>query len=88
MNHTSQIQFMDSDSGNRKSKIQNPKWAGFLAIVFTLTMCGVVAEAQQQAKIAKIGVALAVPFRLCYSSLGSSYSGKISVNWAMSRART
>jgi putative tryptophan/tyrosine transport system substrate-binding protein len=55
MNDTSRIQFLDSDSGNRKSKIQNPKWAGFLAIVFTLTMCGVVAEAQQQAKIAKIG---------------------------------
>ena len=46
---------MDSDSGNRKSKIQNPKWAGFLAIVFILTMCGVVAEAQQAAKVAKIG---------------------------------
>ena len=46
---------MDSDSGNRKSKIQNPKWAGFLAIVFILTMCGVVAEAQQPAKVAKIG---------------------------------
>jgi putative ABC transport system substrate-binding protein len=55
MNDTARIRFSDSDSGNRKSKIKNPKWAGFLAIVFTLTMCGVVAEAQQQAKIAKIG---------------------------------
>jgi putative tryptophan/tyrosine transport system substrate-binding protein len=55
MNDTARIRFSDSDSGNRKSKIKNPKWAGFLAIVFTLTMCGEVAEAQQQAKIAKIG---------------------------------
>jgi len=55
MNDTFRIQFLDSDSGNRKSKIQNPKWAGFLAIVFTLTMCGVVADAQQPAKVAKIG---------------------------------
>jgi putative ABC transport system substrate-binding protein len=55
MNDPARIRFSDSDSGNRKSKIKNPKWAGFLAIVFTLTMCGVVAEAQQQAKIAKIG---------------------------------
>ena len=52
MNDTARIRFSDSDSGNRKSKIKNPKWAGFLAIVFTLTMCGVVAEAQQQTKIA------------------------------------
>jgi putative ABC transport system substrate-binding protein len=55
MNDTARIRFSESDSGNRKSKIKNPKWAEFLAIVFTLTMCGVVAEAQQQAKIAKIG---------------------------------
>ena len=41
-------------SGNRKSKIQNPKSVGFLAIVFTLAF-GVGALAQQQAKIPKIG---------------------------------
>jgi putative ABC transport system substrate-binding protein len=46
---------LDSDSGNRKSKIENQKRAGFLVIVFTLTMCWVVAEAQQQARVPKIG---------------------------------
>ena len=85
MNDTARIQFSDSDSGNRKSKIKNPKWAGFLAIVFTLTMCSVVAEAQQQAKVPKIGWLAARPL---YSSLGSSYSGESFVNSAMLRART
>jgi putative tryptophan/tyrosine transport system substrate-binding protein len=55
MNDAARIRSSDSHSGNRKSKIKNPKWAGFLAIVCTLTMCGVVAEAQQQAKVPKIG---------------------------------
>jgi hypothetical protein len=41
-------------SDNRKSAIQNPKLAGFVAIVFTFA-CGVGALAQQQAKIPKIG---------------------------------
>ena len=63
MNEKNRIRFLESASGNLKSKtcaglgrsIQNPKWAGFFAIVVTLTMCGAVAEAQQQAKVAKIG---------------------------------
>jgi putative ABC transport system substrate-binding protein len=42
-------------SDNRKSKIQNLKWAGLFAIVVGLTVCGARAEAQQQAKIPKIG---------------------------------
>ena len=43
-------------SDNRKSKIANPKWAGFVAIVLALTMCGAVAEAQQPARIPRIGI--------------------------------
>ena len=43
----------DSCSGNRKSKIENRKWVGLVAIVITFTMCGAVAEAQQQAKSKK-----------------------------------
>jgi len=42
-------------SDNPKSKIENLKWVGLLAIVVTLAMCGAVAQAQQQAKVAKIG---------------------------------
>ena len=53
-------------SGNRKSKIQNPKSVGFLAIVFTLAF-GVGALAQQQAKIPKIG----------YLAAGSSSSTRM-----------
>jgi putative ABC transport system substrate-binding protein len=45
----------DFYSDNRKSKIKNPKWAWGLAIVFAFVLCGVVAEAQQPAKIPKIG---------------------------------
>ena len=45
----------DSCSDNRKSKIQNPKWAAVLAIVFTLTMGGAGAQAQQPKKVHRIG---------------------------------
>ena len=42
-------------SGNRKSKIQNLKWGGIVAIGVAFAMCGVVVEAQQPAKVPKIG---------------------------------
>jgi putative ABC transport system substrate-binding protein len=40
---------------NRKSKIQNLKWAGVVAIGFTLAICGAAADAQQTGKIFRIG---------------------------------
>jgi putative ABC transport system substrate-binding protein len=40
---------------NRKSKIQNLKWVGIVAIVVTLTMGGGVAQAQQTRKVPRIG---------------------------------
>jgi putative tryptophan/tyrosine transport system substrate-binding protein len=40
---------------SEQSKIENLKWVGLLAIVVTLAMCGAVAQAQQQEKVAKIG---------------------------------
>ena len=46
-------------SDNRKSKIANPKWAGFVAIVLALTMCGAVAETQQPTGILRIGILIA-----------------------------
>jgi putative tryptophan/tyrosine transport system substrate-binding protein len=52
-------------SDNRKSAIQNPKLAGFVAIVFTFA-CGVGALAQQPAKIPKIG----------YLAAGSASGGR------------
>jgi putative ABC transport system substrate-binding protein len=55
MNETIQIRFFDSCSDNLKSKIQNLKWLGPVAIGVAFAMCGAVAEAQQQAKVPKIG---------------------------------
>ena len=49
------IRGLDFSFDNLKSKIQNRKWVGFLTIVLTLAMCGAVAQAQQEAKVAKIG---------------------------------
>ena len=42
-------------SDNRKSAIQNRKWAGVFAIVVAFTVCGARAEAQQPTKIPRIG---------------------------------
>ena len=43
---------------NPKSKIGNPKWLGLLVIPFVLVVTGAVAQAQQQAKVYRIGVLL------------------------------
>src|SRR5713226_72005 len=68
MDKTSWMRFLVSCSGNRKSKtctergrsIQNLKWAGFLAILVVLVGCVGMAEAQQPAKVPKIGWLFAV----------------------------
>jgi len=44
-----------SRSDNQKSKIKNRKLVGMTACVVTLAMCGVAAQAQQPAKISRIG---------------------------------
>jgi len=43
-------------SGNPKSKIQNPKWDGIVAVVLTLAMWVAVAQAQQPGKIPRLGI--------------------------------
>jgi putative ABC transport system substrate-binding protein len=50
------MQWLNSSSDNRKSKIQNLKWAGFSVIAFVLVVAGAVAQAQQPKKIHRIGV--------------------------------
>jgi putative ABC transport system substrate-binding protein len=45
-----------SFSDNRKSIIQNPKWLGLFAMVLTFVFGGVVAQAQQPARIHRIGI--------------------------------
>jgi putative ABC transport system substrate-binding protein len=55
MNGRIRIGSLDSESDNPKSKIKNPKWGWGLAFVLAFALCGAVAEAQQQAKVFKIG---------------------------------
>ncbi len=55
MDMKSSIRFLDSPCDNRKSKIQNLKWVGFLTIVVLLVGCVGMAEAQQPKKIPRIG---------------------------------
>jgi putative ABC transport system substrate-binding protein len=45
----------NSSSDNRKSKIQNRKWAGIVAIGIACVMCWAVVEAQQPKKVPRIG---------------------------------
>jgi putative ABC transport system substrate-binding protein len=55
------IRFFSSQSGNRKSKIQNRKWAGIFAIALTFAFGGVVVQAQQPAKVPRTGYLGATP---------------------------
>jgi hypothetical protein len=48
--------WIGSLSGNNpKSKIQNRKWGGFVAIVVAFALCGAVVQAQQAKKVPRIG---------------------------------
>ena len=47
--------FFASQSDNLKSKIENRKWVGISAFVLTFAFGGVVAQAQQPAKVPRIG---------------------------------
>jgi putative ABC transport system substrate-binding protein len=49
----------NSRSDNPKSKIENRKLAGIVALIFVLAMDGIVAQAQQPAEIPRIGYLLA-----------------------------
>ena len=55
MNEKSWLQVLDSRSDNLKSTIQNRKSAGIVALAITFAMCGAMAQAQQQAKVPRIG---------------------------------
>ena len=56
MNKRSWMRWLHSSSDNRQSKIQNLKWAEFLAILVLLVGCAGIAEAQQSAKTYRVGV--------------------------------
>jgi putative tryptophan/tyrosine transport system substrate-binding protein len=53
------MRLMDSLSDNRKSKIQNRKWVGLATLITAFVICGVAAEAQQPARIFRIGILIA-----------------------------
>jgi len=63
------IRFGFSCSNNRKSKIKNQNWGGIVAVVLALTMCGAAAQAQQPARIPRIGILI--------GSSASSYSARV-----------
>jgi putative ABC transport system substrate-binding protein len=54
MKKKSWVRWPDSLSDNLKSKIQNPKWVGFPALLFLLLGCVGAAQAQQPKKVARI----------------------------------
>jgi putative tryptophan/tyrosine transport system substrate-binding protein len=55
MEKTLWARVLNSDSDNRKSKIQNRKLGGLSVMAFVLVVAGVVAEAQQPKKLPRIG---------------------------------
>ena len=60
MNEKSWFLVLNSSSDNLKSKIQNLKWGGIVAIAVAFAMCGAVAEAQQPKKVPRVGYLAAV----------------------------
>ena len=55
MNEKAWVRVLRSCSDNLKSKIQNRKWAGIVALVVPLAVTGATAEAQQTGKVPRIG---------------------------------
>jgi ABC-type uncharacterized transport system substrate-binding protein len=88
------IRFPPFSSGNRKSKIENLKWAGLVAFVVAFTVCGGRALAQQPAKVPRIGFQLDAPvsataariegFRQGLRELGYVEGKNIIIEWRSS----
>jgi putative ABC transport system substrate-binding protein len=55
MRNRAQLQYSSPLSGNLKSAIQNPKLVAAVAFVLALAICGAAVEAQQPAKVPRIG---------------------------------
>jgi putative ABC transport system substrate-binding protein len=55
MTEKSWLRILKSCSDNPKSKIENPKWLGLVALAVTFALCGAVVDAQQPGKIFRIG---------------------------------
>ena len=55
MHKTLLTAFSNSSSDNLKSKIENRKWVGLVALAVAFALCGAVAQAQQAKKVPRIG---------------------------------
>jgi putative ABC transport system substrate-binding protein len=55
MNKRYRVRWLDSTSDNRKSKIENRKLVGIVALVLAVTVCGAAATAQQPKKVPRLG---------------------------------
>jgi ABC-type cobalamin transport system permease subunit len=89
MNKRTWIRWLNSISDKRKSKSgpakQNRKLVGIVVIGVAFAMCGAAAQAQQQAKVPKIGLLGARP---AASSTGLELFRQETVSSAMLRTRT
>ena len=84
-------------SDNRKSKIQNRKLVGLVAIAFTFVLGGALAQAQQPGKIFRIGIlepstalgraVLWETFRQELSKLGWTEGGNITIEYRFAEQR-
>ena len=73
-------------SDNRKSAIQNRKWAGLFAIVVVaFTVCGARAEAQQPTKVPRIGYLRLAPLPLTWAA--SRHSDRVCASLATWREK-
>src|SRR5262245_17099593 len=88
---TFSVRVWNYPSDNPKSKIQNRKLAGIIALVVTFTMCGAAALAQQPKKVPRIGYlsaddapsesSRAEPIRLALRELGYIEGKNIAIEY-------
>jgi putative tryptophan/tyrosine transport system substrate-binding protein len=89
---------LNPDSDNRKSKIQNRKLVGVVALAVILAICGARAEAQQPTKIPRIGFLGAPPlsamaarteaFRQGLRELGYMEGKNIVIEWRSAEGKS